>query len=204
MNKQQFLDGLRSNLRRFPKADIEKSLEYYSELIDDSVEDGCTEEEAVANLGTIDEVIKQIIETMTAEQINGTAHGSKKGLKTWHKIVLICTSPIWLSLLFALVSLALCFVITAIALYISLWIAIISMYAAMISIAVGAFGGVFLAINLLSMNIYSAVFVSGCVLICLGVSIFGTLLMNLLTKLYVRFSALLFGICKRKDRRYAK
>ena len=48
MSKTEFLTELKKALEGLPEEDIEKSLEYYSEMIDDRIEDGLSEEEAVA------------------------------------------------------------------------------------------------------------------------------------------------------------
>ena len=51
MNKEQFLAALRARLTALPRADLERTLQYYSEMIDDRVEDGMTEQAAVADVG---------------------------------------------------------------------------------------------------------------------------------------------------------
>ena len=43
MTKQEFLRELWNRLTELPQEDVEKSLDYYSEMIDDRVEDGLTE-----------------------------------------------------------------------------------------------------------------------------------------------------------------
>lgn len=48
MDKRTFLNSLREQLYGLSQSDIDKSLEYYSEMIDDRMEDGVSEEEAVA------------------------------------------------------------------------------------------------------------------------------------------------------------
>lgn len=60
MNKKEFLDSLRGRLEGLPQEDIKRSLEYYSESIDDRIEDGLTEEEAVLALGSMEEIVAQI------------------------------------------------------------------------------------------------------------------------------------------------
>ena len=47
MQKQAFLDALRSQLAGLPEAEINERLNFYSEMIDDRMEEGLTEEEAV-------------------------------------------------------------------------------------------------------------------------------------------------------------
>ena len=40
MNKQEFLDALQGGLSGLPKEDLQRILDFYSEIIDDCVEDG--------------------------------------------------------------------------------------------------------------------------------------------------------------------
>ena len=60
MEKEEFLEELRNRLNGLPQKDIDERVSFYSEMIDDRVEDGMTEEEAINNIGGIDEVVKQI------------------------------------------------------------------------------------------------------------------------------------------------
>ena len=52
MTKASFLGELRLRLASLPDADIQEALEYYEEMIDDRIEAGMDEEEAVRTLGT--------------------------------------------------------------------------------------------------------------------------------------------------------
>ena len=61
MNKDQFLEELRKKLSGLPQEDIDERLAFYSEMIDDRMEEGITEEDAVAGLGTVDSVVEQIM-----------------------------------------------------------------------------------------------------------------------------------------------
>ena len=61
MNKQEFLAGLRKGLSGLPQEDIEERLLFYSEMIDDRIEEGMEEECAVAEMGTVQDVISQIM-----------------------------------------------------------------------------------------------------------------------------------------------
>ena len=49
MNKQEFLVQLRNALSGLPKDDIEERIEFYSEMIEDRIEEGLSEEEAIAS-----------------------------------------------------------------------------------------------------------------------------------------------------------
>ena len=61
MNKQEFLGALRRGLLGLPEEDIENSVEFYSEMIDDRIDEGMSEDEAVADIGSANEVIQQIL-----------------------------------------------------------------------------------------------------------------------------------------------
>ena len=61
MNKTEFMTELSRKLSGLSNEDIKKSLAYYNEIIEDSVEDGMSEEEAIASLGDIDEITTQIV-----------------------------------------------------------------------------------------------------------------------------------------------
>ena len=47
MNKQEYLESIRSRISAMPADDVNRFMDYYSEMIDDRVEDGLSEEEAV-------------------------------------------------------------------------------------------------------------------------------------------------------------
>ena len=45
MNKQEYLSAIRVRIPKMPTEDMERFIAYYSEMIDDRMEDGMTEEE---------------------------------------------------------------------------------------------------------------------------------------------------------------
>ena len=59
MRKEEFLSALRAGLTGLSPEGTEKLAEFCSEMIDDRMEDGLKEEEAVAAAGPLDELIKQ-------------------------------------------------------------------------------------------------------------------------------------------------
>ncbi len=61
MMKSDFLDSIRKGLSSLSEDDINKSIRYYSEMIDDRIEDGISEEEAVAAMGEPEAVIAEIL-----------------------------------------------------------------------------------------------------------------------------------------------
>ena len=61
MNKEQFLLQLGEKLASLPYSEVRRSLDFYKEIIDDRIEDGMTEEEAVTSLESIDVIAERII-----------------------------------------------------------------------------------------------------------------------------------------------
>ena len=61
MNKTEFTEQLRAALKGLSEEDLKKSVDYYEEMIDDRMEDGIPEEEAVNGLGSIDEIKNKIL-----------------------------------------------------------------------------------------------------------------------------------------------
>ena len=61
MNKSEFLAALAKGLEGLPQSDIDKTLEFYSETIDDRMEDGENEEAAVSGIGTPEDIARQVL-----------------------------------------------------------------------------------------------------------------------------------------------
>ena len=61
MLKQEFLDALKSRLAGLPQKEVEERLDFYSEMIDDKLEENISEEDAVAEMGPIEDIASQII-----------------------------------------------------------------------------------------------------------------------------------------------
>ena len=71
MTKQEFLKALWTKLSELPKDDVEQSLDYYAEMIEDRIESGLSEEEAVAAVGTVDEAAAKIISEVPKPRSSG-------------------------------------------------------------------------------------------------------------------------------------
>lgn len=165
MNKQEFLKSLESKLEGLPKADITRSLEYYSEIIADRVEDGISEEEAVAEIGSIDEAASQIVADIPLTRLVREKIKPRKRLSAVEIILLLLGSPIWLSLIIAAFAVVL-------SLYISLWSIVISLWAVFVSL-VGCFiGGVLSGILLIfTKNLFTGIAMLALGMVCSGLSI---------------------------------
>ena len=123
MTKSEFLKQLGKALSPLRRDEREKTLNYYSEQIDDRIESGLTEAEAVAEMEDIDVIAARTI----ADARERGALRPKRSVMT--TVLLILGFPIWGSLLAALLAVLLAF-------YITVWALVISLYAIVFSLGV--------------------------------------------------------------------
>ncbi len=166
MNKQEFLAQLRKGLSGLPQDDIEERLTFYSEMIDDRMEEGLSEEEAVSGIGPVDTIISQSIADTPLAKLVKEKIKPKKSPGAWEIVLLVLGSPVWLSLLIAAFAVIL-------SLYISLWSVIISLWAVFGSVIGCALGGIAAGIGFaVGGNSLTGVALIGAGIVCAGVSIF--------------------------------
>jgi uncharacterized membrane protein len=132
MNKEQFILQLSAALAGLNQEDLNRSIDYYSEMIDDRIEDGMTEEEAVNALGTVDEIRSRILEDVPMTRIVKEKITPKREFRVGEIILLILGSPVWLPLLLA-------FIIVCLALYLTFWVIIMSLYVVDLSVMIAGF-----------------------------------------------------------------
>ncbi len=167
MSKFEFLKEVRKRLSGLPQDDIEERLNFYEEMIDDRIEEGLTEEQATSELGEIDDIVKQVMSEIPLKKLVKEKVRPSRALRAWEIVLLVLGSPVWLSLLIALLA-------VIVAVYAVIWSLIISLWAIEVSLAACALGGVFASAVFMSQgNIVSGLFVLGAGLICAGVAIFG-------------------------------
>ena len=166
MDKKTFLSGLREGLTGLPEADVEDRLSFYSEMIDDRMEEGLSEEEAVANVGTIDEVVSQIISDTPLAKIVKDKVKPSRTLKAWEIVLIVLGFPLWFSLLAAAFAIVL-------ALYIVLWALVVSLWAIEIALWAGAIGGSVAAVMFMAQgNPAYGIGTLGAAFVCAGLAMF--------------------------------
>ena len=136
MSKFEFLEKLKKGLTGLPESEIEERLNFYSEMIDDRIEEGLTEEEAVAQVGSIDEIISQVLSETPLSNLVKEKVKPKRALLGWEIALLIIGAPLWLSLLLAVFSIIF-------AIYITIWSVIVSLWAVGVSLAASSLGVIF-------------------------------------------------------------
>ncbi len=165
MNKNEFLSELERALSGLHREDVKKSLDFYAEMIDDRAEDGLSEEDAVAALGSIDEIKAQIIADTPIARIVKERIKPKRALRVWEIILIVLGSPIWLSL--ALAAIAVIF-----SLYVTLWSVVISFFAVNLALGAAFIVSIPAAIFFfIQGKAVSALFMLGCGALCGGLCI---------------------------------
>lgn len=96
MTRQEFLKTIRKKLKGLPAEEVKNSLAFYDEAISDRIDKGMTEEQAVAALGSPDEIAARIIEEMPEAEAVGENRSARGGI-SW--LLVILTSPIWFAVL---------------------------------------------------------------------------------------------------------
>ena len=166
MNKREFIAHLEAKLSGLPGRDIEERLAFYSEMIDDRMEEGRSEEEAVAEIGSAQEIAAQIIADGPLAKTATAQSGPKRRPKAWEIWLLALGSPLWLSLAVAALAVVL-------SLYIALWSVIISLWAVFGSLIGCALGGVVASLPFIfGGNGLTGIGMIGAGSVCAGLAIF--------------------------------
>ena len=163
MKKTDFLLELNKKLSGLPKDDRERSLEYYSEMIADRMEDGIPEEKAVADLGPIDKIYADIVSDVPLNRLIKTKLTPKSSLGVWKIILLVFGFLVFgLPLLIAFFSIAISF-------YAVIWSLVISVWAVTLSLLLGGiFGIVVFFPTLFIGTTWKAIFILGAAIFSLG------------------------------------
>lgn len=166
MNKQEFLEQLRRGISGLPQEDIEERLTFYSEMIDDRIEEGLSENEAVSEIGSVDTVISQILDDTPLVKLVKQKMRPKKRMNAWEIVLLILGSPIWLSLIIAAFAVVISVYAAVWSLIIALWSVFVSLVAAALG---GAAGGIWFAVTAKAVTGLAA---AGTGVFCAGLSVF--------------------------------
>ena len=165
MKKQEFLERLRVRLSGLPSDEVEGRLEFYSELIDDRIEEGVSEERAVSDIGDIEDIAAQILSEIPLRKIVKEKFKRQRKLETWEIVLLILGFPVWLPLLISAVA-------VVFSLFVSLCSVAISLWAVDLSLAVCFLGGIVgFIISLFTGQVASGALVLAIGMICAALSI---------------------------------
>ncbi len=93
MTRDQFLDGLRQELHGLPRQEIEQTVHYYFEIIADRIEEGMTEEQAVAKMEPMHVIARRVL-----SDFKGNGVPARK-MSVFLITMLILGFPLWFPLL---------------------------------------------------------------------------------------------------------
>ena len=148
-----------------PQDDIEERLTFYSEMIEDRIEEGLSEEEAIIAVGSVDEIVAQVKAETPFGKIAKERIKANRRLTAWEIVLLVLGSPVWLALGIATAAVIL-------SLYVLLWSVIISLWAVFASLAACSIGGIVAGIVFTIVdNGVAGIAMIGAQLVCAGLSI---------------------------------
>lgn len=166
MKKLDFILLLRDKLSCLPQEDLSERLAFYDEMIQDRMDEGLSEEEAVSQIGDIDEIAAQIIEQIPLAALVKEKIKPEKRLKAWNIVLLAVGSPIWLSLLVSAFA-------VVISLYAALWSVVVSFWASFGAVAACAPAGILSSIIFITTgHKLSGITLIAASLVCAGLAIF--------------------------------
>lgn len=179
MNKSEFLYALRRGLAQLPEQEIEKQLAYYSELIDDMVEDGMNEYEATERLGDIDGIVRGVLEDTPLPLLVRTKVKPSGGWSTMNILLLVLGFPIWFPLLITFFALFITF-------YAVIWVLIICAFIVVLALGITAVALIISFIICLTRSVVSAIMVLGSAIAIAGITVLAYLLAVWMTKALIK------------------
>lgn len=171
MNKEVFLSALKNALGSLPRKERKKTLDFYSEMINDRLEEGLSEEAIFSEIGTPEAIAAQVLSELPKKP--------RKKISVWVIVLLILGAPLWLPLLIAAAAVVMAVLISLFAIELSL---------ALCGVA-GVLGGLIL---LLLWKPLAALALIGPGLVCLGLAIPFFFLCLWITKALWRWITTLF------------
>ncbi len=166
MNKEEFLSELRSGLSGLPSDEIDGRVSFYGEMIDDRMEEGLTEEEAIAAIGPVENVVNEIVAETPLTKIVKEKIKPKRQLRAWEIILIVLGFPLWFPLSIVAFVLILVF-------YIVLWVLVICLWVIEIALWVCALAGLVAGVLYMARGYVGlGIMLFGAALFVAGLSIF--------------------------------
>lgn len=177
MNKQEFLYQLKEGLVRLDEGEKEQFIRYYDELIEDYIEEGAGEAEAVKKLEKPSVIASKILEDAFKE-------GNIKSTKTISPLLvllLILGFPLWGSLLIAVIALV-------VSVYIVIWCLPFSTGVFAVAGLITSVFSVFASFFAMQDGVYIAVTQLGVGVLVLGLAILSGLLTISMANYFIKIS----------------
>lgn len=193
MSREEYLRVLSRELRRLPKDEYEKAMDYYVEYFEEAGPE--KEQEIIKDLGSPKDVAAQIIMDAAMERMDKPQKSMKRGLSTvWMVVLAVCAAPIALPLAIGILAMAGGVLVTAGAL---LLCALLVEAGAVAAGVVAVVGGIVLLFS----HPLSALTVTGMGLFMIGISILGAFVLCLLFRGMVHVIQALFRRIMRRRKK---
>lgn len=140
MTKAVFLRELEDRLHQLPANEVQRRKAYYEELIADMMEDGISEEDAVAKLGDLSEIVDEILKDTPFPTLVKTKVQQKRRWSAAAITLAVLGAPIWLSLLLALIAVVFSMVIAVCSIVLALFLTAVALGFAGIMSIIRGFG----------------------------------------------------------------
>ena len=131
MRKEEYLARIRSLLQGLPGEDLDRSLAFYAESIEDRMEDGMSEEEAVASMETPEDAARAIQMELPLPKLVKARVKGRRSLGALEIVLLVLGFPLWFPLLLTAAVLEL----TA---YLLVWMLVLVLGVVVLSLGVSA------------------------------------------------------------------
>lgn len=165
MTKCDFLEELERQLDGLPREDIDNSIEYYGEMIDEKIEEGLSEEDAVAEIGSPSEIADGILRETPLKKLVKERVKPKRQLTALEIVLIVVGAPLWLPIIIAILA-------VLFSVLISLWAAVISLWTVPLALGVCAVAVFLLTIvNLIACQFGLVFFELGTGLLLAGLAI---------------------------------
>lgn len=192
MTKREFFDALTARMKSLPKEEQNRVIRYYNEVLEDYMEDGMSEEEAVAQLEDVDVIAKRIlldyaVETHSKPPVEAKpAYNAVKYEKQNKALILVLaliTIPIWGSVLISLLS--------------AVFSIAVSLFCIPVSLGASAIGCIIMTpVLIFTGQVGKGFLVFGAALICTALTLVSIPLIILLLKLCYKFVRWMLGRAK--------
>lgn len=176
MNRNEFSRELRRRLTELKNAEVNKTVEFYNEMIDERIDAGLTEEEAVADLGSIDDIVAQVKNNAAPENIKSRI--SK--LQVWQWVLIVLGAPLWAPVLVAVFA-------AVFSIYIGIWSVLISGFAVVLGFVLAAIAFIVVMVGAIIAGLFAkTILYVGGALICASLAIFIFIAVYGCTKLVIK------------------
>lgn len=197
MTREIFFNELRGKLKGLPKDDIETRIAFYDEMINDLMDEGLSENDAINKIGPVDRIVDEIASDTSLTKLVKERIRPKRKMSAMEIVLLIVGFPLWFPLLLT------AFILILVG-YLLIWVLVLVMYVIEISLgAVVLSGIVVFAMTLFEgdpnyIAIGSAIFACGAILLTFPLT-------KLVTKLTIKLSRnIVLGIKRKFVRRGEK